>query len=198
MKTGKPLFGESADEATLKDIERTYGKKTALALDKYCKLFKKDLTNVVSDLKTDKNGMTEWDKFDRWAQRTMKVDIMDKFDDTMDWTGAEDDKDREKEERNAEREQARSARKLKRNIKELRKNKKDLKKVRRGMRRGRRLARESMDIQDGMVDDLLEKIGDYLVSDYGVDGNVEKYEFGPRIYFTINGKEYYVEVDAAN
>ena len=92
------MFRESTDAETLKDIEKTYGKKTAMALDKYCKLFKKDLTNVVSDMKTDKNGMTEWDKFDRWAQRTMKVDIMDNFDDTIDWTGAEEKKDDDKEE----------------------------------------------------------------------------------------------------
>lgn len=187
------LVRESADDETLKDIEKTYGKKTALALDKYCKLFKKTPTNVVSDLKADGNGMTEWDKFDVWARRKLKIDIMDNFDDTVDWTGAEDDKKREKED---EKEKERSARKFKKDIKELRQNKKDLKKLRRGMRKGRRLARESMNVQDGMVDDLLEKIGDYLVSDYGVDGNVEKYKFGPRIYFTINGKEYYVEVNS--
>ena len=173
MKTR--MFRESADIETLKDIEKTYGKNTAKALDRYCRDMKKNPVDVVSDLKADGNGMTEWDKFDVWAKRKLKLDIMDNFDDTIDWTGAEDDKDREKEEKNAEREQARSARKLKRNIKELRKNKKDLKKLRRGMRRGRRLTRESMDVQDGMVDDLLEKIGDYLVSDYGIDGDVEKY-----------------------
>jgi hypothetical protein len=103
------MFRESADAETLKDIEKTYGKKTAMALDKYCKLFKKDLTNVVSDLKTDKNGMTEWDKFDRWAQRTMKVDFMDNFDDTTDWTGAEDDRKREQEFANADKEEERKA-----------------------------------------------------------------------------------------
>ena len=89
MRTRKPLFRESADEETLKDIEKTYGKKAAMALDKYCKLFKKTPTNVVSDLKADGNGMTEWDKFDVWAKRKLKVDIMDNFDDTVDWTGAE-------------------------------------------------------------------------------------------------------------
>ena len=123
------MFRESTDAETLKDIEKTYGKKTAMALDKYCKLFKKDLTNVVSDMKTDKNGMTEWDKFDRWAQRTMKVDIMDNFDDTIDWTGAEEKKDDDKEEKKRERDERSAARKIKRDIKELHKNKKELKKL---------------------------------------------------------------------
>ena len=107
MKTR--MFRESADAETLKDIEKTYGKKTAMALEKYCKLFKKDLTNVVSDLKADKNGMTEWDKFDRWAQRTMKIDFMDNFDDTTDWTGAEDDRKREREFADADKEEERKA-----------------------------------------------------------------------------------------
>ena len=128
------MFRESTDAETLKDIEKTYGKKTAMALDKYCKLFKKDLTNVVSDMKTDKNGMTEWDKFDRWAQRTMKVDIMDNFDDTIDWTGAEERKDDDREEEN-------------------------LKKPRRSMRKG--LLREStrMDEND-ILDWIFQEMGE--------------------------------------
>ena len=91
------MFRESSDEATLLDIEKTYGKKTSLALDKYCKLFKKNPTDVVSDLKADGNGMTEWDKFDVWAKRKLKLDIMDNFDDTIDWTGAEDEPAKSKE-----------------------------------------------------------------------------------------------------
>ena len=117
------MWQESAD-ATLKDIERTYGKKTALALDKYCKLFKKNPTNVVSDMKMDGNGMTEWDKFDVWAQRKLKVDIMDNFDDTVDWTGADDDRKREKEFDDADKkEERKAARKAKRAAKRLLKKK---------------------------------------------------------------------------
>ena len=41
--------------------------------------------------------------------------------------------------------------------------------------------------------DLLEKIGDYLMTDYGVD-DVEEYKFGPRITFDFKGKRFYVEV----
>lgn len=192
---GDHMWQESADDETLKDIEKTYGKNTARALDRYCKMFNKKAVDVVSDMKMDGNGMTEWDKFDVWARRKLKLDIMDNFDDTFDWTGTEERKNDDKEEKKREKDERRAERKIKRDLKELRKNKKDLKKLRRGMRKGRRLARESMDVQDGRVDDLLEKIGDYLVSDYGVDGNVEKYKFGPRIYFTIDGKEYYVEVN---
>lgn len=194
----KSTFGfvqESADDETLLDIEKTYGKNTARALERYCKMFNKKAVDVVSDMKMDGNGMTEWDKFDVWARRKLKLDIMDNFDDTFDWTGTEERKNDDKEEKKREKEERKATRKFKRGLKELRKNKRDLKKLRRGMRKGRRLARESMDVQDGRVDDLLEKIGDYLVSDYGVDGNVEKYKFGPRIYFTIDGKEYYVEVN---
>ena len=90
------LAQESAD-ATLKDIERTYGPKVAKALVKYCELKKLDIEQVVSDTKEDGNGMTLWDKFDVWAQKVQKLDIMGNFDDTIDWTGAEDEKKREKE-----------------------------------------------------------------------------------------------------
>lgn len=91
-------FTES-DAATLKDIERAYGKDTARALAKYCALKKIDMTKVVSDMRTDGNGMTEWDKFDVWAKNTQRLDIMGNFDDTIDWTGASDDEKREKKER---------------------------------------------------------------------------------------------------
>ncbi len=90
------MWQESAD-ATLKDIERTYGPKVAKALVKYCELKKLDIEQVVSDTKEDGNGMTLWDKFDVWAQKVQKLDIMGNFDDTIDWTGAEDEKKREKE-----------------------------------------------------------------------------------------------------
>ena len=99
--------------------------------------------------------MTEWDKFDVWARRKLNLDIMDNFDDTVDWTGAEDDKKREKED---EKEKERSARKFKRDIKELRKNKKDLKKLRRGLRKGRRLTRESIENARMEENDILDWI----------------------------------------
>ena len=83
-------FRESSD-ATLKDIERTYGAKTAKALVKYCELKKLDIDKVVYDTKEDGNGMTPWDMFDKWANRVLKLDIMGNFDDTIDWTGAEDE-----------------------------------------------------------------------------------------------------------
>ena len=90
------MWQESAD-ATLKDIERTYGPKVAKALVKYCELKKLDIEQVVSDTKEDGNGMTLWDKFDVWASKVQKLDIMGNFDDTIDWTGAEDETKREKE-----------------------------------------------------------------------------------------------------
>lgn len=153
------IFRESADAETLKDIEKTYGKKTAMALDKYCKLFKKSPVDVVSNMKMDGNGMTEWDKFDRWAQRTMKVDIMDNFDDTVDWTGAEEKNGDDKEEKKRERDERSAARKIKGDIKELHKNKKELKKLRRGMRKG--LLREStrMDEND-ILDWIFQEMGE--------------------------------------
>lgn len=152
------LVRESSDDETLKDIENTYGKKTALALDKYCKLFKKTPTNVVSDLKADGNGMTEWDKFDVWARRKLKVDIMGNFDDTIDWTGAEEKKKADKEEKKREKDERRTARKFRKGLKELRKNKKDLKKLRRGLRRGRGLARESIENARMEENDILDWI----------------------------------------
>lgn len=94
---GDRMWQESADSETIKDIERTYGKKTAMALSKYCEIKDITPTEVVSDLSEDRNGMTAWDKFDVWAKRTMKVDVMGNFDDTYDWTGAAAERKREKE-----------------------------------------------------------------------------------------------------
>ena len=38
----------------------------------------------------DGNGMTEWDKFDNWAEKKLGLDIMGKFKtDDYDWTGAD-------------------------------------------------------------------------------------------------------------
>ena len=86
----KKIVHENSD-STLKDIERGYGIEVAKALAKYCSIKKLDVDEVVSDLTEDGNGMTAWDKFDVWAKNTQKLDIMDNFDDTIDWTGAEDD-----------------------------------------------------------------------------------------------------------
>lgn len=94
---GRGMWQESSSDAILKDIERTYGAKTARALAKYCELKKIDIYKVISDTKEDGNGMTEWDKFDVWAKKVKNVDIMGNFDDSIDWTGAEDERKREKE-----------------------------------------------------------------------------------------------------
>ena len=110
------MWQESAD-ATLKDIERTYGPKVAKALVKYCELKKLDIEQVVSDTKEDGNGMTLWDKFDVWASKVQKLDIMGNFDDTIDWTGAEDEQKREKEFAKAEKLAAKGKSKGKRGMK---------------------------------------------------------------------------------
>lgn len=94
---GRGMWQESSSDAILKDIERTYGAKTARALAKYCELKKIDIYKVISDTKEDGNGMTEWDKFDVWAKKVKNVDIMSNFDDNIDWTGAEEERKREKE-----------------------------------------------------------------------------------------------------
>lgn len=84
-------------DLTLKDIEKGYGKKVAQALVRYCTLKKLDMDEVVGDLKTDGNGMTPWDKFDVWAQNTLGLDIMGDFDDTYDWSGAEEHERQQRE-----------------------------------------------------------------------------------------------------
>ena len=89
-------------DLTLKDIEKGYGKKVAQALVRYCTLKKLDMDEVVGDLKTDGNGMTPWDKFDVWAQNTLGLDIMGDFDDTYDWSGAEE---RERQQRELDRQE---------------------------------------------------------------------------------------------
>ena len=109
------MWQESTDSETIKDIERTYGKKTAMALSKYCEIKDITPTEVVSDLSEDRNGMTAWDKFDVWAKRTMKVDVMGNFDDTYDWTGAADERKREKEFSKLERKERAKARSKARN-----------------------------------------------------------------------------------
>jgi hypothetical protein len=92
---GRGTWQESSD-ATLRDISRTYGPKVAKALEKYCKTKKLDIEKVVTDTREDGNGMTAWDRFDVWAKRVLKVDIMDNFDDTIDWTGVGDDEQKSK------------------------------------------------------------------------------------------------------
>lgn len=147
------MWQESAE--TLKDIERGYGLKVAKALAKYCELKKLDVDDVVSDMSEDGNGMTAWDKFDVWAQKVQKLDIMGNFDDTTDWTGAED---KERKEREREKEEKMHTRKLNKDLKELRKNKKDLKNLRRDMRKGRKLARESEENVRMEENDILDWI----------------------------------------
>ena len=110
------MWQESAD-ATLKDIERTYGPKVAKALVKYCELKKLDIEQVVYDTKEDGNGMTPWDKFDVWASKAQKLDIMGNFDDIIDWTGADDERKREKEFAKAEKLAAKGKGKGKRGMK---------------------------------------------------------------------------------
>jgi hypothetical protein len=72
-------------------------------------LKKLDVDDVVSDMSEDGNGMTAWDKFDVWAQKVQKLDIMGNFDDTTDWTGAENDRKREAEFDKADREERKKA-----------------------------------------------------------------------------------------
>jgi hypothetical protein len=123
---------KESNNVTLNDIERGYGKKVAQALVKYCSLKKLDIDDVVGDLTEDGNGMTPWDKFDTWAKNTQGIDIMDNFDDTYDWSGAEE---REKADREREEEEKRERADAEKGLRQMRKNQKDLKKLRRGLRR---------------------------------------------------------------
>ena len=127
----RKLVKEEKD-LTLQDIERGYGKKVAQALVKYCTLKKLDMNDVVGDLKTDGNGMTPWDKFDVWAQNTLGLDIMDNFDDTYDWSGAEE---REKKDREREEEEKKERDAAEKGLKEIVQHKKELRKLRRDLRR---------------------------------------------------------------
>jgi hypothetical protein len=78
----KRKINESSDQETLKEIERTYGKKVREALVKYCEKKGLDITQTVYDTKTDGNGQTPWDKFDNWAETKLGLDVMGGFDDT--------------------------------------------------------------------------------------------------------------------
>lgn len=78
----KRKINESSDKETLKEIERTYGKKVREALVKYCEKKGLDITQTVYDTKTDGNGQTPWDKFDNWAETKLGLDVMSGFDDT--------------------------------------------------------------------------------------------------------------------
>lgn len=124
---------------TLKDIEHGYGKEAAKALQKYCSLKNLDIDEVVSDTKTDGNGMTPWDKFDVWAQKN-GVDIMGNFDDTYDWSGAEERERRERERAEMDKEEDRE---IKKGLREIQKNKKELRKMRRQLRRNSKANRRS-------------------------------------------------------
>ena len=87
----KKILKES-QEATIKDIEKSYGKDVAAALIKYCGEKDKDIDKVINDLTPDKFGLTEWDWFEKWAKRTLKLDIYGGFSD--DW---KDELDRDAE-----------------------------------------------------------------------------------------------------
>lgn len=96
MKTRKecsetnPRHKMMESDDTLIDIENTYGKEVKDALVKYCTLKKLTPDAVIDDMSEDGNGMTQWDKFDTWAQTKLGLDIMGKFDtDDYDWTGAD-------------------------------------------------------------------------------------------------------------
>ena len=78
----KKILKESK-EATIRDIEKSYGKGVATALIKYCGEKDKDIDKVINDLTPDKFGLTEWDWFEKWAKRTLKLDIYGGFSD--DW-----------------------------------------------------------------------------------------------------------------
>lgn len=110
MKLHK-IMKEGSD-ITLRDIERNYGKDVANALVKYCSTKRLNVDDVVSDMSEDGNGLTPWDKFDIWARKTQGLDIMGNFDDTIDWTGAENDDDEREEQRT--RKQGKSVKKGKR------------------------------------------------------------------------------------
>lgn len=85
----KRKINESSEQETLKEIERTYGKKVRDALVKYCTAKNLDITETVYETKTDGNGQTPWDKFDNWAEKKLGLDIMGDFDDDFDYTGAD-------------------------------------------------------------------------------------------------------------
>jgi hypothetical protein len=85
----KRKINESSEQETLKEIERTYGKKVRDALVKYCTAKNLDITDTVYETKTDGNGQTPWDKFDNWAEKKLGLDIMGDFDDDFDYTGAD-------------------------------------------------------------------------------------------------------------
>lgn len=96
MKTRKecsetnPRHKMMESDDTLIDIENTYGKEVKDALVEYCKLKKLTPDAVIDDMSEDGNGMTEWDKFDNWAEKKLGLDIMGKFKtDDYDWTGAD-------------------------------------------------------------------------------------------------------------
>lgn len=81
MKWNKVI--KESQEASLKDIESSYGKGVAKALVKYCNEKDKDIEKVINNTTPDRFGLTEWDWFEKWAKRTLKLDIYGGFSD--DW-----------------------------------------------------------------------------------------------------------------
>ena len=67
----------------------------------------KDIDKVINDLTPDKVGLTEWDWFEKWAKRTLKLDIYGGFSD--DWKdeldkdakGEDDEEDAKEKVKNA-------------------------------------------------------------------------------------------------
>jgi hypothetical protein len=90
-----PRFKMMEGDDALADIEKTYGKEVKDALVKYCAMKKITPDEVIDDLSEDGNGMTQWDKFDTWAQTKLGLDIMGGFDDDFDYTGADSERKEE-------------------------------------------------------------------------------------------------------
>ena len=91
-----PRFKMMENADALLDIEKTYGKEVKDALVKYCALKKLRPEDVIDDTQEDGIGQTKWDKFDKWAQKKLGLDIMGGFDDDWDYTGSEERAKREK------------------------------------------------------------------------------------------------------
>ena len=172
-KNDNPRFKMAESAITLKEIEKWYGKPTADALVEYCKKTKKSVDDVAG---SDR----EWDRFeqDAKARKRSLGTLSKKFDD---WVDAAD-----------------------MDGKRANKSAKRAKKGRFGdvysAPTDFSTMQESKDDADVgyemnfLTNAFLEKIGDCLKTDCGVTGNIEKYKFGPRIYFEHRGLGFYVEV----
>ena len=89
---------KESNDVTLDEVAKEYGTDVAKALVRYCREMKTTPDEVLNDMTEDRKGMTKWDRFDTWANRKLGLDVMGNFDDKgVDWTGAEEDRRREKE-----------------------------------------------------------------------------------------------------